>query len=222
MLDHYNVSTRKLDETVHFYETVLGFTNGPRPPFNFPGAWLYSSGHPVLHLNDISQTEKQQRTDSGVIDHVHLSEKGVPYHVNQVPNSARWQIFLRDPNNVEIELNFESKNEAGKSASSSSGRNPDMTADGNWNLVVTTPLGERRGVLSLKTEGKTLSVAKWPTKNSVEIFDGAVDSDVISWKASITDPIPMLEFNGMINGDEVTGGMILGDFGTSTFSGTRS
>jgi hypothetical protein len=41
----------------------------------------------------------------------HLSEKGVPYHVNQVPNSARWQIFLPDPNNVEIELNFESKNE---------------------------------------------------------------------------------------------------------------
>ena len=25
--------------------------------------------------------------------------------------NARWQIFLRDPNNVEIELNFESKNE---------------------------------------------------------------------------------------------------------------
>src|SRR5580693_9256066 len=47
VLDHYNVSTRKLDETVHFYENVLGFTNGPRPPFNFPGAWLYSSGHPV-------------------------------------------------------------------------------------------------------------------------------------------------------------------------------
>ena len=126
VLDHYNVSTRKLDETVHFYESVLGFTDGPRPPFNFPGAWLYSSGRPVLHLNDISQTEKQQRTDSGVIDHVafgcrgfeaakrHLSEKGVPYQVNQVPNSARWQIFLRDPNNVEIELNFESKNETGE------------------------------------------------------------------------------------------------------------
>ena len=109
VLDHYNVSTRKLDETVHFYESVLGFTNGPRPPFNFPGAWLYSSGHPVLHLNDISQTEKQQRADSGVIDHVafgcrgfeaakrHLSEKGVPYHVNQVPNSARWQIFFAIP-----------------------------------------------------------------------------------------------------------------------------
>ena len=123
VLDHYNVSTRKLNETVQFYEDVLGFMNGPRPPFNFPGAWLYSAGHPVLHLNDISRTDKQQRPDTGVIDHVafgshgfeamkqHLTGKGVPYRANQVPGSPRWQIFLRDPNNVEIELNFETKNE---------------------------------------------------------------------------------------------------------------
>jgi catechol 2,3-dioxygenase-like lactoylglutathione lyase family enzyme len=122
-LDHYNVSTRKLSETIRFYEDVLGITNGPRPPFNFPGAWLYSAGHPVLHLNDISQTDKPQPSDSGVIDHVafsargfeamkqHLTGKSVPFRVNQVPNSTRWQIFLRDPNNVEIELNFETKNE---------------------------------------------------------------------------------------------------------------
>jgi hypothetical protein len=117
VLDHYNVSTRKLKETVQFY------VDGPRPQFNFPGAWLYSAGHAVLHLNDISQTDRQQRADSGVIDHVafssrgfeamkqHLTGKGVPYRTNQVPNSARWQIFLLDPNNVEIELNFETKNE---------------------------------------------------------------------------------------------------------------
>jgi catechol 2,3-dioxygenase-like lactoylglutathione lyase family enzyme len=60
-LDHYNVSTRKLKETVEFYEAVLGFKNGPRPPFNFPGAWLYSGNHPVLHLNDIAGTDKEQR-----------------------------------------------------------------------------------------------------------------------------------------------------------------
>ena len=34
------------------------------------------------------------------------------FRVKQVPNSTRWQIFLRDPNNVENELNFEVKNEA--------------------------------------------------------------------------------------------------------------
>jgi len=31
--------------------------------------------------------------------------------VNQASNSTRRQIFLRDPNNVEIELNFDTKNE---------------------------------------------------------------------------------------------------------------
>jgi hypothetical protein len=41
----------------------------------------------------------------------HLAGKGVLFRANQVPNSTRWQIFLRDPNNVEIELNFETKNE---------------------------------------------------------------------------------------------------------------
>jgi catechol 2,3-dioxygenase-like lactoylglutathione lyase family enzyme len=124
MLDHYNVSTRKLQETIQFYQDVLGFVNGHRPPFNFPGAWLYSAGHPVLHLNGISHTDKQQRDDSGVIDHIafasrgfemtkrHLTSRSVPFRVNQVPNSTRWQIFLRDPNNVEMELNFEVKNEA--------------------------------------------------------------------------------------------------------------
>jgi catechol 2,3-dioxygenase-like lactoylglutathione lyase family enzyme len=122
-LDHYNVSTRKLNDTIRWYEDVLGFVNGPRPQFDFPGAWLYSQGHPVLHLNDISQTDRQQRPDSGVIDHVafgsrgfeamkkHLSDKGVTYRINQVPNSTRWQLFFHDPNNVEIELNFETKHE---------------------------------------------------------------------------------------------------------------
>jgi catechol 2,3-dioxygenase-like lactoylglutathione lyase family enzyme len=123
VLDHYNVSTRKFKETVRFYEDVLGFMNGPRPELNFPGAWLYSAGHAVLHLNDISQTDSHQRPDTGVINHVafksrgleamkhHLTSKGVPFRVNQASNSTRRQIFLRDPNNVEIELNFDTNNE---------------------------------------------------------------------------------------------------------------
>jgi catechol 2,3-dioxygenase-like lactoylglutathione lyase family enzyme len=119
VLDHYNVSTRNLRDTVRFYEDILGLVNGPRPPFDFPGAWLYSEGHPVLHLNDISPTDKMQPPDSGVIDHIafgsrgftamkqHLAQKGVAFRVNEVPNSTRRQIFLSDPNNVLIELNFD-------------------------------------------------------------------------------------------------------------------
>jgi catechol 2,3-dioxygenase-like lactoylglutathione lyase family enzyme len=127
-LDHYNVSTRNLGATIRFYEDVLGFVNGPRPPFDFPGAWLYSDGHPVLHLNDISPTDTPQRPDSGVIDHVafgsrgfeemkrQLAQKGVQFRVNNVPNSTRRQIFVTDPNNVLIELNYDIANEQAAAA----------------------------------------------------------------------------------------------------------
>ena len=37
----------------------------------------------------------------------HLAQKGVQFRVNVVPNSTRRQIFVTDPNNVLIELNFD-------------------------------------------------------------------------------------------------------------------
>jgi hypothetical protein len=96
-----------------------------------------------------------------------------------------------------------------------------MTADGNWNLVVSTPMGERQATLSVKTGGTTLKGSQAADGNSTEIFDGAVNGNEISRKVSITDPMPMtLEFNGTIKGDDVTGSVVLGDFGTSSFSGT--
>jgi hypothetical protein len=98
-----------------------------------------------------------------------------------------------------------------------------MTADGNWNLVVGTPMGERRGTLSVKSDGATLSGSQTADENAAEIFDGTVHGNAISWKVSITDPIPMtLEFNGTINGDELSGSVTLGAFGNASFTGLRS
>ena len=97
-----------------------------------------------------------------------------------------------------------------------------MTADGDWDLVVTTPLGERRGVLSLKTEGKILLGRQTADGNSTEIFDGVADGTVLSWKISITDPMPMiLKFSGSIDGNRLGGTVALGEFGDFSFSGTR-
>jgi hypothetical protein len=100
--------------------------------------------------------------------------------------------------------------------------NPNMTAGGDWDLVVTTPLGERRGVLSLKTEGKILLGRQTADGNSTEIFDGVADGTVLSWKISITDPMPMiLKFSGSIDGNQLSGTVALGEFGDSSFSDTR-
>ncbi len=98
-----------------------------------------------------------------------------------------------------------------------------MTADGNWNLVVSTPMGERQGTLSAKTDGKVLKGSQMAEGNSAEIFDGTVDGNAVAWKVSITDPMPMtLEFNGTIDGDKLSGNVTLGAFGSATFSGTRA
>ena len=136
VLDHFNIRTRKLAETVRFYEDVLGLEKGPRPNFAFPGAWMYSEGKPVVHLVDISPTEEAQKPDSGVVHHVafvsrgfdgmkqRLSAKGMKFDSRQVPGGDLWQIFVHDPNGVMIELNYEAAKE--KTAAAPSERRDDV------------------------------------------------------------------------------------------------
>jgi len=98
-----------------------------------------------------------------------------------------------------------------------------MSADGNWNVVVVTPMGERQATLSLKTDGSALKGSQAADGSSTDIFDGKVNGNEVSWKVTISEPMPMtLEFSGTINGNEVSGGVKLGAFGSSTFSGTRA
>jgi len=97
-----------------------------------------------------------------------------------------------------------------------------MSADGNWNLLVLTPMGDRQATLSVKTDGNALTGSQATGGNSADIFGGTVNGNEASWKVSITDPMPMtLEFTGTINGDAISGSVKLGAFGTSSFSGTR-
>lgn len=76
LLDHYNILTRKLDETVRFYERALGMRSGPRPPFDVPGAWLYRGDHPVVHVIDIAGTTMEQGAGAGAVDHIAFLSHG--------------------------------------------------------------------------------------------------------------------------------------------------
>jgi len=97
-----------------------------------------------------------------------------------------------------------------------------MSADGNWNLVVATPMGDRQATLSVKTDGGALKGSQAADGNSTDIFDGTVNGNEVSWKVSISDPMPMtLEFTGTVEGNALSGNVKLGSFGSSSFSGTR-
>ena len=98
-----------------------------------------------------------------------------------------------------------------------------MAVDGNWNLTMNTPMGERTATLTLKSAGTTLTGTQGAEGNSAEIFDGAVNGDDLAWKVSITNPMPLtLDFTGKVSGNSMTGEMGIGPMGSFPFTGTRT
>lgn len=129
-LDHYSIRTTDLETTRDFYVDVLGLVDGDRPPFPFPGYWLYVGDRPVVHLIGIDaddpsglidymgEDRKEAFTGSGAVDHVafngedideqreRLKKLGIEIRERDVPNMPLQQIFLQDPNGITVELNF--------------------------------------------------------------------------------------------------------------------
>lgn len=98
-----------------------------------------------------------------------------------------------------------------------------MAVDGNWNLTMTTPMGERSATLSLTSAGSTLTGMQAAEGNTAEIFDGTVNGDDVAWKVSITSPMPLtLAFTGKVSGDDISGEMGIGPMGSFPFTGKRA
>lgn len=95
-LDHYSIRTRDIAESARFYELALNMVTGPRPPFRFPGAWLYPAGpdgtpqgHSLVHIvgidpNDsqglsdyLGNKEEQEGGGTGKLDHVAFRVTGL-------------------------------------------------------------------------------------------------------------------------------------------------
>jgi glyoxylase I family protein len=120
-LNHYNLRAgAELAERVgDWYRDVLGLAVGERPPFSFPGYWLYAGARPLVHLSVAGEGEERAAALRGAIDHVaftctdfeatsaRLDAAGVAYRVADVPARRQRQIFLEDPAGNGVELNFE-------------------------------------------------------------------------------------------------------------------
>ena len=124
-LDHVNIVAADLEGTVAFYGSLLGLTRGETPgaAMGFAGAWLMDeSGQAVIHLQAFNperhESGRGPDTGTGWIDHVALAcegfeamkqrcaELGLPYRVNDRKFGNLRQVFVTDPNNVTLELNF--------------------------------------------------------------------------------------------------------------------
>ena len=131
---HYSIRTGDLDQSQRFYTDVLQLRVGFRPPFNFPGVWLYpdqdESEFGVVHLIGVEPRSREGLRDylgarpvedlrgSGAVDHIaflatdwprmrqRFDALGVSYHGQPVPSLGLLQVFLVDPSGVTIELNY--------------------------------------------------------------------------------------------------------------------
>ena len=122
-MNHFTILPDNLDTTLAFYKEHLDFSPGPRPPFTFPGAWLYAAGgkDPILHV--IAGREKKDLV-KGVLDHMaftaqdlpasvaKLKERGIAYELRKLPAYGTWQLFFVDPNNAKVELDFDPSEQA--------------------------------------------------------------------------------------------------------------
>jgi catechol 2,3-dioxygenase-like lactoylglutathione lyase family enzyme len=114
-MNHFTVLALDLDATKAFYIDLLGFTEGPRPPFAFPGAWLYIGDHAALH---IVAGRPVPDPPAGAIDHVALSasdlgatvarlkQHKIEYVLRRQGGNGPWQLFCHDPNGARVELDF--------------------------------------------------------------------------------------------------------------------
>jgi catechol 2,3-dioxygenase-like lactoylglutathione lyase family enzyme len=127
-LNHYLIRANDLERTQDFYCRVLGFEVMPRPDFPFPGYWLGINGKIQVHMAQAGVPNSQlyylgspknaAKDNSGVIDHIaflatepekfikHLKAVGVPCRPRNFPESQLYQLFVKDPDGLTIELNF--------------------------------------------------------------------------------------------------------------------
>ena len=116
-MDHFTIVTNQLETTRRFYVDLIGLQEGPRPPFPVDGLWLYANGKAILHVISVDTMPNPRR---GVLDHMAFSAQGfsstlgkldqydVRYRIIRAPGNERtWQVFFKDPNHVDVELDFD-------------------------------------------------------------------------------------------------------------------
>jgi hypothetical protein len=97
-----------------------------------------------------------------------------------------------------------------------------MAAAGTWNIVMNTPIGDRKADLTLAGSG-ALTGTLAAEGNSTAIFDGHENGNAVKFKASVKNPMSLtLEFSGNVDGGKISGTVSAGAVGSWPFSGTKA
>lgn len=131
-LEHFLVVAQDYEATVQWYIDNLGFEKGPHPDFgaDVEVTWLYLGDRDIIHVvpprpddevrpaPDPDATPEDIAQGSRPIHHIafraanrvemtdRFKERGVTYLEQQASKEDLYQVFVRDPNGITVELNF--------------------------------------------------------------------------------------------------------------------
>ena|SRR3989304_9693350 len=97
-----------------------------------------------------------------------------------------------------------------------------MAIDGNWNLVMQSPMGARDVKAELTSSGNTIGGTFAGAQGSAPVA-GTIDGSAVNFAATVQGPMGQMElkFSGTLDGDSMSGTVAFGAFGSGTFAGSR-
>ncbi len=130
-LFHVAIKTGNLALTRWFYCEILGLSEVARPDFGYPGAWIAVPtpvGEAIIHIyagGPALGKDGVAPRGTAAIDHLSLTaigyhdfiarirNAGLEWREFLVPGTTYWQLFVYDPNGVQLELTFDGRTETG-------------------------------------------------------------------------------------------------------------
>lgn len=125
-INHVLIRTKNLKQMTRFLTSVTALKEGYRPPFPFPGVWMYGDDKPLIHLAESNREDDAQAKylDSnefhgiGAVDHValdggnydelmtRLKKHQISFTERTVPLTFEHQVFVLGPEGIKLEMIF--------------------------------------------------------------------------------------------------------------------
>ena len=97
-----------------------------------------------------------------------------------------------------------------------------MSADGNWKITSSTPMGPQEMTAAITTQGDAFTGKAQSPMGDMDFAGKVAGGDTLTWSADITKPMPLtLDFEAKVDGDKMTGNVKLGAFGNAPLNGQR-
>ena len=98
-----------------------------------------------------------------------------------------------------------------------------MSVGGTYEVTTKTPMGDQTGTFSVvpDPDGKTFTGAFTGPLGSIDIEDGVIDGNGLTFKVTMTAPMPMtIDGKATVNGEAINGEMTT-PFGAMAMTGKR-